>query len=207
MRQDASWRKWLELLRKEPCWDTASPHTKDFVSFFDQRLKDKLGSGSAGNRQRVTSAFTDGIVKLLKQNMVEVDRKPKRIALGGGTKAVDISFTLGKKTWLVEVKTGLEFNSLGAAALEALAFKQADPDCVFVLLALYSKFGARTIAYADGSSVNHVLHILNICGIDPFDRVVVLSENAHSDDEWYAGFVKEMDAFFHEILGNEENIA
>src|SRR5207244_349137 len=99
-------------------------------------------------------------------------------------KTADLSFWIRGQHWIVEGKSGLEFNSLGAAALEGLAFKAKEPSAIFVLVSLYAKMQSC-----------HARPILHRCGIPhAIDQVFALSDN--SSVAWSSEFVERVNAFF-----------
>jgi hypothetical protein len=97
-------------------------------------------------------------------------------------KTADLSFIFNSVPYVVEIKTKLEFNSLGAAVLEAMAFKRQHSATHFILIGLYA-FDAATF---------HARTVLENCGASPLiDSLVILSRNQDVKERtWNSHFAK-----------------
>jgi hypothetical protein len=99
----------------------------------------------------------------------------------------DVSFTVGKERWIIEIKLGLEFNSLGAAVLEAMAFKKQESKSKFILLSLYAK--ARR---------GDLLNTLKFCDLlNVVDHTFILTRNAEyrQGDIYFENFADNLNGF------------
>lgn len=139
MPQEADWLNDIEGFRRTKHVEVLDADGHAFLADFERRLRER-SRVSAGDRNAVASPFRGAVVDLLARRgiLVECPVASIRIPQARGHSA-DLSFRHGATRWVVELKTGLEFNSLGAAVLGARLFKQQDPEVRFLLLSLYAK--------------------------------------------------------------------
>lgn len=83
--------------------------------------------------------------------------------------------------WIVEVKTNLDFNSLGAAVLEAMLFKLKIPTCKTMLISLYEK----------NINGDLIKCLSSLFGKPVFDSIHLMSSNRLDDqvDLWHEHWI------------------
>jgi hypothetical protein len=199
MREEQRWHENLEWLAGRAERRLLS----DDGALFVKSLRDGFSAAaraararSAGNHNVNPSVLGDALRTLVISRGLAVDVHAARILLGERPKSVDLSFSHRRRSWLVEIKFGLEFNSLAAAALEGRAFKRSDPSSRFLLLAAYSKFdGAKAPAQVAAS-------ILRDCGVkDAIDRIHVLSRRDLLGWRWAEHFVSSVNQLCRTLPG------
>jgi hypothetical protein len=128
---------------------------------------------------------------------IKLHQRSSSVELVPGTmKKADLSFDVRGMRWVFEVKSGLEFNSLGAAVLEGILFRHRDPNCRFVILSLYSKM--RT----SPDRLRELLAELRLS--HAFDHIIVLSLNNDPDEVWRENMAKRVNDFFGLVPMPEE---
>ena len=139
--QDRGWFNWLDRTDEE--LELLSAEGRRFVAVMREGLEETFGEEGEKAGQKVTNAFRRAVATVLNERGIEHDRRPASVVLVPGIdKTADLSFRIQGVRWVIEVKSGFEFNSLGAAVLEGVLFRQREPGCRFVLLSLYSKMRA-----------------------------------------------------------------
>jgi hypothetical protein len=132
--------------------------SKFFLEYFESELKKRLGNdASSGDRSGVASPFQAALIETLKRRNITPDIHAATVRTPIGNKHSDVSFTYRKKLWIMELKTGLSFNSLGAAVWEALLFQHYYPDSRFTVLALYDLFPKIEDPYAIKKDIAKIL--------------------------------------------------
>jgi hypothetical protein len=193
--QDQGWFEWLDRTEEE--LKLLSRDGQRFVVAMRQNLEASFGGKGEKAGQKVTNAFRRAVMTVLSEGGIELDHQPASVALVPGIdKTADFSFLVAGVRWVVEVKCGLEFNSLGAALLEGLLFRCREPDCRFVLLSLYSKTGAapdRLEALLRDLGVGHA-----------FDHIAVFTLNSDKDEEWWKNAASRISDFFDLVLMPED---
>ncbi|MBA4191183.1 MAG: hypothetical protein C0467_24650 [Planctomycetaceae bacterium] len=148
------------------------------------------GFGEAGEKagQKVTNAFKRAVATVLTERGIEIDKRPASVELVPSlAKTADLSFRVRGIPWVIEVKSGLEFNSLGAAVLEGVLFRHRRPGGQFVLLSLYSKMKATP---------DQLEALLMELGVGhAFDHIAVFSLNSVTDD-WWRDTARRINEFF-----------
>lgn len=189
--QRDGWIKWLKALHQSENSRDLSEVSRVFLDQFEQQLTD-FRRQSVGDRTIVVRGFTTALKKTLRGNGISVDESdPSVVSKCGARKIADLGFHHRGLQWIAEIKTNLDFNSLGAATLEALLFRKKIPNCRFVLISLYLKDKAS----------KHAMAILDECGLgDAFDGVFVLTDNSVDDDQWCADFVRRVNAMWDSFL-------
>lgn len=184
-QQVKGWLTELNDFREHPAWKTLCPGAVHLIERFIGGLEEM----PTDSRANVVGPFTAAINSLLKERGITVDETPLTIrVIEELFKRPDISFVHGKVQWVIEIKTGLEWNSLGAAVLEGLAFKAK-----FVLLCLYAKAGRGDL-----------LSALEACGVGhAFDHTFVLSRTADTWDVYFDNFAKNLNTFVNELPGDK----
>lgn len=148
---------------------------------------------SAGHRGTNADVLCQALTKLLVRRGVAVHPSPATAPLAEQSKTVDLSFDHDGE-WLVEIKFGLEFNSLAAAAMEGLLFKRARPKSKFILISMYSKFGS-------GGPPDEVAQgLLRYCGVaGAVGAIHVLSRRELNGGAWAQAFVAEVNRLCDEL--------
>jgi hypothetical protein len=138
------------------------------------------------SRANIVGPFSAAVHSLLEKRGIAVDKCPLTIRVTEELfKRPDITFVHNEIQWVIEIKTGLEWNSLGAAVLEGLAFKAKAPKAKFVLLCLYTKAGRGDL-----------LTTLKACGVGhAFDHAFVLSRTADTWDIYFDNFANNLNTF------------
>ena len=126
-----------------------------------------------------------------------MDERPAWVELVPGiAKTADLSFRVRGVPWVIEIKSGFEFNSLGAAVLEGVLFRHRDPGGRFVLLSLYSKMKAapeRLEALLTELGVGHA-----------FDHIAVFTLNSDPDEVWWKNAARRINDFFGHVPTPED---
>lgn len=185
--QDRAWNGWLDRTENE--LQLLSNDGRRFVAVMRENLIRVSGDRSAGDRQRVTTALRGAVEMVLTERGVQIDPSPASVELVTGlSKTADISFRVNGVRWVVEIKCGLEFNSLGAAVLEGVLFRRREPASRLMLLSLYSKMRiqpARLRELLDELNVGHA-----------FDYIAVLSLNSDPDAVWWENMASRINELF-----------
>jgi len=185
-RQEDGWLKYLEAMRCSPSWHRLDASARRFVDSFEHRLRDGQGTGRRAN---VVTPFTDALAELLRDRGMVLDASPASVEIADGLRrTADLSGHVGEERWVIEIKTGMEFNSLGAAVLEALAFRHVEPGARLMLISLYAK-----------NRSGNLLDVLRTCGLESaFDQVHVLTDNA-AGDSWNDVFAERLAKMIEEL--------
>jgi hypothetical protein len=152
-------------------------------------LEETFGEEGEKAGQKVTNAFRRAVATVLNERGIELDPRPASVVLVPGIdKTADLSFRMQGVRWVIEVKSGFEFNSLGAAVLEGVLFRQREPGCRFVLLSLYSKMRASPDRLSELLTELMVGHA--------FDHIIVFSLNNDPDEVWWRNMAGRINDFF-----------
>jgi hypothetical protein len=196
--EESNWIEALTAVRKHANALNASADARQFVGVWLDGLEAAVRDGPkrSGNRKLTTSAFQAAVCSTLRTRGIAPDEPPLSVVIGGARKTTDVSFVYRRRQWAFEIKLGLEFNSLGAATLEAMAVKQKRESTRFVLLAAYSKFPR------DRDPTDHAWGVLQDCGASSaFHSIFVLSRPHLRFPEWEADFVNRLDHFLAKLPG------
>jgi len=193
--QDQAWNRWLDRTSNE--LQLLSAEGRTFVRVMREQLATARGDRSDGDRQRVTTAFRKAVESVLTERGIRIDDPPARVELLTGIKkAADVSFTTGGARWVLEIKCGLEFNSLGAAVLEGILFHRREPASRFVLLSLYSKMWIEPSRLAE---------LLTEIGLGhAFDAIAVLILNCDPEEDWWSNAAVRINELFETIPRGEQ---
>lgn len=187
--QDRQW--YADLDRTEDELAVLTDEGRLFVAVIRQNLAESFGPEEEEAGQKVTNAFRRAVATVLSERGIRIDERPASVKLVEGfrPKTADLSFTTNGVRWVFEVKSGLEFNTLGAAVLEGVLFRLRQDETRFVLLSLYSKMSVPP---------NRLTGLLVELGVShAFDHIVILSVNA--DDlagVWWENMAARINDFF-----------
>lgn len=176
------WLRDLNRMREHAAFRSLTCDAVWLFEEFERNLRPQL---EADARANIVSPFTAAVREFLIRRGITLEPTPPSVVVSGELKhSADIGFRYGDTRWVVEIKTGLEFNSLGAAVLGGLAFKAIDPSTRFVLLCLYLK--ARR---------GNLCEVLTVCRIEhAIDDVFILSRNGDGE-RWYDNFATSLNLF------------
>jgi hypothetical protein len=186
--QDRGWFEWLDRTDEE--LQLLSPEGRRFVAAMRQNLEASFGEVGEYTGPKVTNAFRRAVMTVLSERGIEHEDPPASVVLVPGIdKKADFSFRVAGVHWVVEVKSGLEFNSLGAALLEGVLFQHREPDCRFVLLSLYSKMKATP---------DQLVKLLTDLGLGHgFYHIVVFTLNSEEKSgAWWKNAARRINDFF-----------
>lgn len=147
MGEVTGWQKLLTKASKDYAIKNLSDDGRVFFETFRSELARevrKLTNAMPGDRGGVVRPFTTAIKAVLQQRGIVPDASTATVDTPVCQKRADLSFTYRKKQWIFEIKTGLDFNSLGAAALGALAFLKQRPTPRYVVISLYDRFNTAS---------------------------------------------------------------
>jgi len=177
--QGTGWLECIEHAKTANTWSSALPKTQKLVCDFEDEIK---SVHDPKKRANIVTPFTNAVRKLLLASGLPLDKSAKSIVSEDGyKKQCDISFVCEQTLWIVEVKTNLDFNSLGAAVLEAMLFKHKMPDCKTMLISLYEK----------NINGDLVKCLSSLFGKPVFDSIHLLSSNRLDDkvDLWHEHWI------------------
>jgi hypothetical protein len=187
--QHVQWTGWMDTFMNSGAWNTLTSERQQFVLTFRARLADKK-SLSKGDRTGVVSPFANALAELLGNHGATIYPVKYVQIIPYVKKKADLIFSIGMTRWVVEIKTGLEFNSLGAAVLEAVALRKVEPTSKYMLVGLYSK----------DSAGHHPHEVLAHCGMGRvFDFIAVLSQNRIKGDSWNYNFAEGLNSFLDRL--------
>jgi hypothetical protein len=199
MRQDEQWLGWLDDVKKHEAWERFRPEGREFLLCFQSHLRTGASPPCRnGDRCKVVGPFTKALKELLRARGIKPDQSAASVDVAPGIRrAADVSFQASGVTWVIEIKIGLEFNSLGAAVLEALAFRTKRPAARLCLVSLY----AKSSKYDE----DNVQRVLQNCGVpESFHDVFILLRA--TDRNWCASFVDRTNALL-EYLPNLRTVS
>ena len=137
--QEKQWLDWIASFRTTPHAATIPQEADQFLTDFERRLRERPRV-SAGDRYTVSAPFQGSIVDLLTRRGIAVECPVASVPVPQSRDhCADLSFHHEGTRWIVEIKTDLSFNSLGAAVMGAWLFKERHPDARFVVVSLYAK--------------------------------------------------------------------
>jgi hypothetical protein len=137
--QESEWLDSIARFRESTHIARVDGEGLGFLEDFERLLGERTRV-SAGDRNAVAAPFQRAVVELLARRGIAVECPVASVAVPQARNhCADLSFRHADTRWIVEIKTGLEFNSLGAAVLGARLFKQMEPQARFVLVSLYAK--------------------------------------------------------------------
>jgi hypothetical protein len=167
-----TWLGALRRLRQHKAYRQLDASGRVFVDTFLSELVEihRRKGSAAGDRNVVAAPFTKAVRALVQTRGLSLE-EPKTV--GRAHHPADITFRHRERLWVVEIKTGAEFNSIGAAQLGALAYKALNEPVRFVLLSLYSKLDPMNVPHDPANEVRHVLRCCDAGGA--IDHVHVLS--------------------------------
>jgi hypothetical protein len=193
--QDREWFGWLDRTNAE--LDLLSAEGRRFVTSMRENLEDTFGEEGEKAGQKVTNALRRAVATVLSERGIEFDQRPASVVLVPGIdKTADLSFLVRGIRWAVEIKSGFEFNLLGAAVLEGVLFRHRNPGGRFVLLSLYSKMKAapeRLEALLTELGVGHA-----------FDHIAVFTLNSDPDEVWWKNAARRINDFFGHVPTPED---
>jgi len=181
--QQTEWLQYVAEFKEHSAWQMLSAASRQFIERFESNLRDRYCPKSRAN---VVTPFRLAVNATLAERGIKVDQTPASVEIGIDLERLsDISFTFQDDRWVIEIKTGLEFNTLGAAVLEALAFRAKTAATRLVLLSLYAKWRS-----------GNLLEVLRTCNLQgTFDEIHILTSNSESGDVWYVNWAGNLNKF------------
>jgi len=172
-------------------YQTLTKERQRFIRTFREKLRDRGESLPLGDRTGVVSPFAFALAELLVNHGADVEPVvPVVRIIPQVRKQADLVFSIANTRWVVEIKTAIEFNSLGAAVLEAVALRKVEPNSKYMLVGLYSK----------DSAGHHAQAVLDHCDMsEVFDFVAILSRNNIKGDAWNYNFAEGLTTFLERI--------
>lgn len=187
--QDREW--FSDLDRAEDGLALLSAEGRKFVALMRTNLEATFGPEGDEAGQKVTNAFRNAVATVFRERGIDIDPQPASVRLVEGfrPKTADLSFSVNGIRWVFEIKSGLEFNTLGAAVLEGVLFRLRMPETRFVLLSLYSKMSVPPNQLRDLLAELQVGHA--------FDHLAILSVNSDvRAGVWWERMASRINEFF-----------
>lgn len=172
--QRGVWLRDFARFKRQTAWKRVRRAGQQFIDNFRKELL----RTNCDKEADIDKPLTVAMRLLLKRLGADVeDQLPVVQITDQNRHPADIAFTRGKTRWIVEIKTNLDFNSLGAAVLGAMAFRKDNPKTNFMLLCLYHKPKKGDLRQA-----------LDYCDLhEMIDSMIVLTRNGDGDD-YYENF-------------------
>ncbi len=190
--QESGWLRDITLTRQSAAFAELSSDGLFLLDTFEAKLHASQGTSKRSN---IVTPFTKAVKDLLRRRGLVPDPSARAVTASTDLiKTADISFQFDGRPWIIEIKTGIEFNAFAAATLEGLAYKAQLPDCRFLLLALYAK-----------NIKGDLRDVLTACKIPhAIDDVLALSNNRDTDTPtWCRNLICGLNSFAA-ILPNGE---
>ncbi|WP_141592258.1 hypothetical protein [Myxococcus sp. AB056] len=199
MGETKFWHERLEEMLSSTRFRKLPKDSKFFLRSFESELRRRLGNdANSGDRSGVASPFQTALIETLRSRNITPDTHAATVKTPIGNKHSDVSFVYRKKLWIMELKTGLSFNSLGAAVWEALLFRSRYPDSRFTILALYDLFPKIEDPYAIKKDIAKILRRAGTPLTEDL-RLFVLSRPprfvGHDMEQWIDFFADGVESF------------
>lgn len=152
LREEEWWAQRLELFAQHRAQRSLSEDGCYFVKVLRRDFAAAAAAASArnsGHRGVNAAILVAALRSLLERRSVTVHTTAATEVVGNVRKQVDLTFEC-RGEWNVEVKVGLEFNTLAAAAVEGLVFRRARSRSKFLVVSMYSKFPGDPSSSARG---------------------------------------------------------